>query len=713
LLKGLKQPCFLVVPAIHWRVERYVSTRTMAYLVSSATINVQLGNGGTATVSSWIPQIIVDGTKQSGPVGSQIMVTLTCPPITAGGPVLPVATLVFTSTTSPAVVTSTSSNTALGSTVPTGPPWTEGFSALLQVPYAASTGFGYKVYAIATVTAANNAATIVVTLPPAGDLGFVTNAWGTPAADSPPTTIQFYTGVSSVPTALVPGAPFVVEAAVTAATGQTVGLTSNAAGGLRTVDTASSGLTTSDVFTFIPCPVTGYMQLAAMSSTAPSGYVIITGTAAGFGDSGAPDLTLACGAAALSEGIQAWGVMQVYPGAVASVSASPYTTVALAVRTGVAGATAYLGHAGSTVQLYGSGKGGQAASISLTNPPGFATGVPTGALWLIRLLTGAQCCTLVPAAYYTACWAPNTPYGCPSAAAPTACPLAATLAGGALCNPVTASVNGPGNVPPCLAGRPGSAPPPLQYVQGALAFLQDQCAAWHEGGCQPIAGSIPDQCSGFLDGNLSAACTTACGVGNTQATGACSRLKVQFCATPAAVNAPDCACINVGTSPVPVPSFGGLSYPEYAAKLQTEFGLPSTPQLFPECWWPTCTEGGGILVDTSSGNDTCPTSVLSCVDAISVGNITDSHVKAKIQNECGWGGGASSSSSAPPNSVCSSLAAIVAAATAGPAVAPHTPPPSQWNSTEIAVVASVGAVTLGLLIGACFAGKAWAAGRRR
>jgi hypothetical protein len=172
------------------------------------------------------------------------------------------------------------------------------------------------------------------------------------------------------------------------------------------------------------------------------------------------------------------------------------------------------------------------------------------------------------------------------------------------------------------------------YKNGQKLFIQESCNGVYNEDCPNSGGVHPDSCSGWLQGTIAQFCQTACKSSSLSIF--CDQSKLAYCNLDGKrANTAECACLNVYTSSFKVSHRSNLSYVDYVAYLNQNYGLNANTDLNPQCWWDTCTttDYGGITL--SSTTLSCPTNENSCFNIIKGLEVSnDSSVILNLKNEC-------------------------------------------------------------------------------
>jgi hypothetical protein len=292
------------------------------------------------------------------------------------------------------------------------------------------------------------------------------------------------------------------------------------------------------------------------------------------------------------------------------------------------------------------------------------------------------------------------------------CSVMQTPAGGEYCDAGMAGLG---------VGNAAAASPQAQ--SDAAAFLGTVCGQLFEPGvgdtiqCAGVLGVPATQCSGFKTANFGDACKAACAINPPY----CDTVKAGFCAANPAL--PDCACLNLDTSPFANPeasgagasgtSSGGLTYRQFVQSYVATNGA-LVQAVRPHCWWQPCAAGldNAALVTTDLVND-CPSDFLDCVARVRNVHVSgDSSLTLDILNTCDTivsgsaAGGIGTGSGASPGLVTSSFAGPFVPASASEipgGVASSSvgqlPPPPGLSPALVAIIVVV-CVVLALAIAA-------------
>jgi hypothetical protein len=175
-------------------------------------------------------------------------------------------------------------------------------------------------------------------------------------------------------------------------------------------------------------------------------------------------------------------------------------------------------------------------------------------------------------------------------------------------------------------------------VTAAYDYLLGPCQTLYTSGvngftCKPLQTGTVAQCSGFSTDQLATSCAAACEIYPE----ACDAAKTQFCESTASMaSLPDCACINLNTSPFCDPTIinsvtgkNCMTYHDWARQYNKAY--PETHLEFPNCWWGACVNGA---LSTRAMLKTCPESYQSCVSAFEGGTVQNSSVSIDLINKC-------------------------------------------------------------------------------
>ena len=172
------------------------------------------------------------------------------------------------------------------------------------------------------------------------------------------------------------------------------------------------------------------------------------------------------------------------------------------------------------------------------------------------------------------------------------------------------------------------------YKNGQKLFIQETCNGVYNEDCPNSGGVHSDSCSGWLQGTLAQFCKKACESSTLSIF--CDESKLAYCSLDGKrANTAECACLNVYTSSFKVSNRSNLSYVDYVAYLNQNYGLNANTDLNPQCWWDTCTttDYGGITLSSTSLS--CPTNENSCFNIIKDLEISaDSNVILNLKNQC-------------------------------------------------------------------------------
>lgn len=214
------------------------------------------------------------------------------------------------------------------------------------------------------------------------------------------------------------------------------------------------------------------------------------------------------------------------------------------------------------------------------------------------------------------------------------------------------------------------------YFGNMAMYIQNVCAMPGYRDCRPVVDIAQATCAGYFNNTVGEACAAACddntaGLGPSGGSGsstvvpeACQQMIETYCAGPAAIHDPACACGLLQTSDVSFEIVTGeprQTFAGFGQAYKTITGDPLPARLegsYAACWWPPCA-GINSAMQKPSNKSLCAQNVVNCFAAIN-DVVTDptSFVSQNIANACGSGnytpvapgaGGSSSGSLALPS----------------------------------------------------------------